>query len=123
VDRHGQPVFGYTKSHDIGRLDCRSDLVVLSACDSAAGVQLSGEGLTGLSHAFLSAGAKQVSSTLWSVDDEESNELMKDFYRGLLLEGLNAPAALRRSQMRIMGNPQTAAPYYWAEFTINSTRN
>jgi CHAT domain-containing protein len=121
VDRDGQPVFGYLKAHDIASLDLRSDLVVLSSCDSAVGVNLSGEGVTGLSHAFLSAGARRVVSTLWSVDDETSRELMTTFYSGMLRDGLDPPEALRRSQEKVMRSARSAAPYYWAGFIITST--
>jgi CHAT domain-containing protein len=120
VGHDGQPVFGYLKTHDILGLDLHSDLVVLSACDSAAGINLSGEGVAGLNHAFLSAGAKRVVSTLWGVDDETSKELMISFYTGLLRDGLDPPEALRRSQIQIMRNSRTRAPYYWAAFNITS---
>jgi CHAT domain-containing protein len=109
------------KTHDVASLDLRSDLVVLSSCDSSAGVNLSGEGVTGLRHAFLSAGAKRVVSSLWSVDDEGSKNLMIAFYSGMLRDSLDPPEALRRSQLQIMRNPPTTAPYYWAAFTITST--
>jgi CHAT domain-containing protein len=120
VDQYGQSVFGYLKTHDIENLDLRSDLVVLSSCDSSVGLSLSGEGVSGLNHAFLSAGAKRVVSTLWSVDDETSRELMIAFYSGTLRDGLDPPEALRRSQVKIMRNPHTVAPFYWAAFTITS---
>jgi len=121
VDQNGRPVSGYLKTHDIANLELHSDLVVLSSCDSAAGVNLNGEGVTGLGHAFLNAGAKQVVSTLWSVDDETSKELMISFYTGMLRDGLNPSEALRRSQLKIMLNSRTAAPYYWAAFIVTLT--
>jgi CHAT domain-containing protein len=121
VGQDGHPVFGYLKAHDIARLDLRSDLVVLSSCDSAGGVNLSGEGVVGLSRSFLSAGARRVVSTLWSVDDETSRELMTTFYSGMLRDGLDPSEALRRSQAKMMRNARTAAPYYWAGFIITST--
>ena len=121
VDKNGQPVFGYLKTHDIVALDLHSDLVVLSSCDSAAGCNLSSEGVSGLSRAFLSAGAKRVVSTLWSVDDEISKELMISFYTGLLREDLDPPGAMRRSQVKMMRNSRTVAPYYWVAFNIIST--
>jgi CHAT domain-containing protein len=121
VNKDGEPVFGYLRRHDVENLTVHSDLVVLSSCDSAAGLNLSGEGATGLNYAFLSAGATRVLSTLWSIDDETSKELMIAFYSRMLREGLDPVEALRRSQMKIMRNPSTAAPYYWAGFTITTT--
>ena len=123
VGSDGRPIFGYLKTHDIAQLELRSELVVLSSCDTAAGVNLSGEGVTGINHAFLSAGARRVISTLWSVDDKISDKLMIAFYRDMLREGLEPSEALRRSQIEIMLNSRTAAPYYWAAFNITSTVN
>ena len=120
VDKSGQPVFGYLKTQDVADLDLHFDLVVLSSCDSAAGVNLSGEGVTGLNRAFLSAGARRVVSTLWSVDDDASKQFMTAFYTAMLRDGLYPPEALQRSQLQIMRNPRTAAPYYWAGFAITS---
>ncbi len=121
VNREGQPVFGYLKRQDVENLTLHSDLVVLSSCDSGSGPNFSGEGATGLNYAFLSAGATRVLSTLWSVDDETSKELMVGFYSGMLQDGLAPAEALRQSQMKLRQNPATSAPYYWAGFTITTT--
>jgi tetratricopeptide (TPR) repeat protein len=121
VNREGQPISGYLMRHDVENLNLRSDLVVLSSCDSGSGPNFNGEEVTGLNHAFLSAGAMRVISTLWSVDDETSKELMIAFYSAMLRDGLNPAEALRQSQMKLMRNPATSAPYYWAGFTITTT--
>ena len=123
VTQDGQPVFGYLKAHDISRLDLAYDLVVLSSCDSAAGVNLSGEGVEGLSHAFLSAGSRRVISTLWSVDDEASKKFMISFYTGMLREGLDPAEALRESEINMMRSTSMKAPYYWAAFNLTSIIN
>jgi CHAT domain-containing protein len=116
----GSPRFGFLKAHDIARLNVRAHLVVLSACDSAAGENFNGEGAMGLSYAFLHAGAKQVISTLWSVDDANSRKLMIAFYRRFMRNGRNAAEALRQSQIKLMRDPATSAPYYWAGFTLTT---
>ena len=116
----GQPVAGFLKVHDIASLRLESQLVVLSSCDSGAGDSLGGEGVTGLAHAFLQAGARQVVSTLWSVDDETSKQLMVDFYRQIYVNGADPAEALRRSQLKMMKRPRRSAPYYWAGFEITS---
>ena len=77
--------------------------------------------MTGLNHAFLSAGATRVLSTLWSVDDETSKELMIAFYINMLRDGLDPAEALRLSQMKLMRKPAASAPYFWAGFTITTT--
>ena len=79
-----------------------------------------GEGIMGLSYAFLHAGAKQVVSTLWSIDDAKSKELMVVFYKELMRNGGNAAAALRQSQLTVMRQPHNSEPYYWAGFELTS---
>jgi CHAT domain-containing protein len=77
----------------------------------------------GLSYSFLRAGAKQVVSTLWSIDDAKSRELMTAFYIELMRNGGNAAAALRESQLTVMRHRQRSAPYYWAGFQLTSVGN
>jgi CHAT domain-containing protein len=116
----GGPRFGFLKAYDIARLNVHPELVVLSACDSAAGENLSGEGVMGLSYSFLRAGASEVVSTLWSIDDAKSSDLMIAFYKELMRNGGNAAAALHQSQLTVMRQPQSSAPYYWAGFELTS---
>lgn len=116
----GGPRFGFLKAYDIVRLNVRPELVVLSACDSAAGENLSGEGVMGLSYSFLRAGAREVVSTLWSIDDAKSSDLMIAFYKELMWNGGNATAALHQSQLAVMRQRQSSAPYYWAGFELTS---
>ena len=123
VGKDGNPRFGFLKARDIARLNVRAELVVLSACDSAAGENLSGEGVMGLSYSFLRAGAKQVVSTLWSIDDAKSKDLIIAFYKELMHNGGNASAALRQSQLTLMRQRGSSAPYYWAGFELASVGN
>lgn len=118
--RDGTPALGFLRAQDIAELDLRSELVVLSACDSTVGENLSGEGIMGLSYSFLQAGAKQVIASLWSVDDAVSRELMRKFYEEMMKNGNNAAEALRQSQLNIMHRNGTSAPYYWAGFELTS---
>jgi CHAT domain-containing protein len=120
VGRDGGPRFGFLKAHDIARLNVHAELVVLSACDSAAGENLSGEGVMGLSYSFLRSGAREVVSTLWSIDDAKSRELMIPFYKELMRNGGNAAAALHQSQLTVMRQSPSSAPYYWAGFQLTS---
>ena len=119
----GAPRFGFLKAHDIARLNVPAELVVLSACDSAEGDAVNGEGVMGLSYAFLHAGARQVISTLWSVDDAKSRELMIVFYQEFMRNGGDAAEALRQSQLAVMRQPRNSAPYYWAGFELTSVGN
>jgi CHAT domain-containing protein/Tfp pilus assembly protein PilF len=102
---------------DIVRLRAPLELVVLSACDTAGGERLPGEGLVGLSHAFMAAGSERVLGTLWKVDDEATATWMRLFY--LNLKRSNSPAdALRQAQMSMARDPRWHSPYYWAGFTL-----
>jgi CHAT domain-containing protein len=120
VGRDGNPRSGILTANDIAGLDVHAELVVLNACDTGAGENLSGEGVMGLSYAFLKAGARQVISTLWDVDDARSKDLMVGFYRELMHNGGDAAAALRQAQLALMRQHDSAAPYYWAGFGLTS---
>ena len=116
----GRPIYGFLKAQDIAHMRIHAELVVLSACDSGAGEKMSGEGVMGLSYSFLRAGAKDVISTLWSVDDRMSKELMAIFYQELMHNGNDAAGALRKSQLTVMHRHKSSSPYYWAGFDLTS---
>src|SRR5262245_47370481 len=90
-----------------------ADLVVLSACESGLGTEVSGEGLISLTRGFLLAGATRVVSSLWAVNDAATTKLMTFFYEGLLLDGLSPPGSLRQAQIRMWKTDRWRAPYYW----------
>jgi CHAT domain-containing protein len=97
------------------RLD--ADLVTLSACGSALGGEMSGEGVLGLTRAFQYAGARSVLSTLWTVNDESTALLMNRFYAELK-RGRSKDEALRAAQRALLRRPSTAHPYRWAAFQL-----
>jgi CHAT domain-containing protein/Tfp pilus assembly protein PilF len=118
VDEEGRPQDGFLRLHDIYNLKLSADLVVLSACKTALGKEIKGEGLVGLTRGFLYAGAPRVVASLWKVDDRATAELMRLFYQRMLRDGLRPAAALRRAQIDMWKLPRWAAPYYWAGFTL-----
>ncbi|MCM2256910.1 MAG: CHAT domain-containing protein [Vicinamibacteria bacterium] len=117
-DREGRAQDGFLRLHDVYNLSLRADLVVLSACRTALGQDLRGEGLVGLTRGFMYAGAPRVVASLWDVRDEATAELMKHFYSGLLRQRLTPAAALRTAQLALQRTPRWSAPYYWAAFTL-----
>jgi len=109
---------GLLEAPEITNMHLNAELVVLSACDTAAG-RLQGEaGIANLSGAFLLAGAHTVVSTLWSVDDTFSVFLMKQFYSHLT-KGDTVGSALansKRDMLQIYGS--RAVPYFWAGYVL-----
>ncbi len=95
LDREGRKRDGFVFAYEIYNLELAADLVVLSACETALGVDIRGEGLLGLTQGFMYAGAASVRVSLWNVDDQATAERMAHFYRKLLVEDLRPAAALR----------------------------
>lgn len=119
-DASGKPRDGFLRSYEIARLALDGQLVVLSACQTAIGRSIRGEGLQGLTRAFLQAGARDVIASLWKVDDRATAELMKRFYRHLL-QGHRAPAeALRLAQNELRAEPRWSNPYHWSGFVLQT---
>lgn len=98
------------------RLD--ADLVTLSACDTALGREMAGEGLVGLTRAFQYAGARSVVATLWGVADVSTARFMESFYRHLRA-GRTKDEALRAAQMdQIRKKTGASHPFHWAAFQL-----
>jgi CHAT domain-containing protein len=117
-DRSGAPRNGFLRLYEIYNLRLAADLVVLSACQTALGGEIHGEGLIGLTRGFLYAGAARVVASLWEVDDRTSADLMKRFYQGMLIRGERPAAALRAAQVEMWKTRGWDAPYYWAAYTL-----
>ncbi|MFL6201149.1 MAG: CHAT domain-containing protein [Thermoanaerobaculia bacterium] len=118
VNEQGEPQNGFLRLHDIYNLELRADLVVLSACQTALGQEIRGEGLVGLTRGFMYAGAARVLASLWSVDDRATSVLMERFY-GHMISGRLSPAeALRQAQIDMSRDPRWRSPYYWAGFSL-----
>ncbi len=118
VDRKGRPQDGFLRAHEIYNLELSAELVVLSACSTALGKVVRGEGLLSLTRGFMYAGAERVMVSLWNVNDESTAELMERFYRGVLEQGLRPAAALRQAQISMSKAERRSEPYYWAGFVI-----
>ena len=103
-------------ARDIINLPCRTELVVLSACQTGLG-QISGEGMIGLCRAFLVAGARGVLVSQWSVSDPATRDLMIDFYKQYLSHGDKAKA-LQEAMQGLRQNPAYNHPRYWGAFVL-----
>jgi CHAT domain-containing protein len=116
--RRGRPRPGWLTAERVREIDLAADLAVLSGCRTALGREVRGEGLVGLSHSFLAAGASSVVASLWSVDDRATAALMDRFYRELLERRRPPAEALRLAQLSLRATPRWRAPYYWGGFVI-----
>ena len=112
---------------EIFNLRLNADLVVLSACETARGQMSRGEGIVGLTSAFLFAGSDSVVASLWNVNDESTSLFMESFYTSLK-RGLSKADALRDARLETMrkqiksavtGEQESlASPYFWAPFVL-----
>src|SRR6266852_49778 len=110
---------GVLQMGEIMRLKLNADLVTLSACNTGLGKLVNGEGILGLTRAFFYAGARNITVSLWNVNDSSTSALMKVFYENLN-RGLSKSAALRQAKLTLLRGKEAAwrHPYYWAGFVL-----
>lgn len=118
VDEQGRPQNGFLRLYDIYNLKLGADLVVLSACQTALGKEIKGEGLVGLTRGFMYAGSPRVVASLWQIDDRVTAELMTRFYEAMWRDHLRPAAALRAAQISMWKDKRWRTPYNWAAFTF-----
>lgn len=118
-DETGVERDGFLRLNNIYNMKLSADLVVLSACQTAIGREVRGEGLVSLTRGFMYAGAARVVASLWKIDDEASTELMGRFYDHMAGRDHMSPAvALREAQKEIMKEERWRHPYFWAAFVL-----
>jgi len=110
---------GFLRTDEIFNLRLGSPLVMLSACETGLGKERRGEGVIGLTRAFMYAGAPTVGVSLWSVSDKSTADLMIDFYRRLLTKQSPSPSAsMRAAQVAMIEGKKYSAPFHWAPFVL-----
>jgi CHAT domain-containing protein len=107
---------GYLTMKEISRLDMDADFVNLSACETGLGAVYSGEGIVGLTQAFLVAGANGLSVSLWQVADDSTMKLMVGLYELVSRQDLTYYQALNEMKRRFIRDPDYQKPFYWAPF-------
>jgi CHAT domain-containing protein len=105
---------GRLKVGEIFSLNLKTNMVVLSACETGLGKLSSGDELVGLTRAFIYAGTPSIVTTLWKVNDRASYELMREFYQHL--KTTKKSEALRQAQLKVM--EQFPEPFYWAAYQL-----
>lgn len=106
-----------TASKVMESLHLDADLVTLSACNTALGRAVEGEGLIGLTRAFQHAGARSVIATLWAIPDRSTAGFMMELY-GALRAGKSKDEALRAAQLAQIRSSSKSQPFYWAAFQL-----
>lgn len=115
---------GFLRTDEVFNLNLSAQLVMLSACETGLGKEKRGEGVIGLTRAFMYAGTPTVGVSLWSVADRSTAELMTDFYGRLLAAPASASgspspaAAMRGAQLAMISGKKYSAPFYWAPFVL-----
>jgi CHAT domain-containing protein len=106
---------GFVSAADLAGLDLRADLVVLSACRTAEGQVINGEGIQGLTAPLLEAGARTTVATRWPVSDDQTLEIVEAMYRGLA-DGMTVGAALQAAKLDAFN--RGVPPAEWAAFVL-----
>jgi hypothetical protein len=112
---------GFLQTYEVYKLRLNADLVTLSGCETGLGKELGGEGIMGLTRAFMYAGTPSVVVSLWKVSDESTAELMEAFYTELK-QGTSKDVALQRAMQQLRSDPKYEHPYYWAPFVLVGDR-
>jgi CHAT domain-containing protein len=107
---------GLLTAQQVMEMRLPADLITLSACQTGLG-KVAGEGVIGLSRAFLVTGARSVLVSQWSVDDQATSALMQQFYRHYLAQD-NKAVALQKAMQAVRTNPAYAEPSKWAPFML-----
>jgi len=115
--RAGSPEDGFLTAREVLSLELHAELVVLSACSTGQGEKQAGEGVLGLSWAFLAAGAAQLVVTQWSVNDE-ATALFMDFFYAALRTKKHPALALQAASQALQKTARWRHPHYWAGFTL-----
>ncbi|MCP9495300.1 MAG: CHAT domain-containing protein [Pyrinomonadaceae bacterium MAG19_C2-C3] len=109
---------GFLRVNEVFNFKLGQPLVMLSACETGLGKEKRGEGVIGLTRAFMYAGAPTVGVSLWSVSDRSTARLMGDFYKELFANNATPGTALRTAQVAMINNPRYSAPFFWAPFVL-----
>ncbi len=114
----GEGTDALLQASEIFNMRVNAELVVLSACETGLGQLVKGEGMVGLTRAFMYAGAPSVAVSLWSVSDQSTSLLMQSLYGSLRDPATSKAASLRRAKLALLENPETAHPFHWAPFVL-----
>ena len=119
VDDEGARSDGFLKASDVAQLKLNADLIVLSACNTSAGIRNDQDAMSGLVKAFILAGSRSVVATLWSVETESATELIVTAVEEQRKDkALRVADAMRLARMKLLAGAvgERVHPFYWAPF-------
>ena len=108
---------GFLEAREIIQMELNANLAVLSACKTAFGKQIAGEGMLGLTRAFFTAGVPSVVASLWNVEDNATKKLMVEFHTRLR-DGERPAKALQEAQRQLLKSRKYSSPVFWAPFVL-----
>ncbi len=121
-DERGARVEQALRVADLASLNLNAQLVALSACDTALGKEIAGEGSVGLASTAIARGARAVLASLWQAPDEMTARLMTDFYQGILIRHAGSAAALGAAMRGLLAVDRDADPAFWGAFQLSVSR-
>jgi CHAT domain-containing protein/tetratricopeptide (TPR) repeat protein len=109
----------YLKTYEIYSIPLRAKMVVLSSCNSGAGLLYSGEGILSLARGFMYSGSKSVVMAMWEIEDKSGTDIVKGFYENLK-KGYSKSSALRRARIHYLkqADQLRSHPYFWSSLVI-----
>jgi CHAT domain-containing protein len=109
---------GILTRKDIFSMNIKTNLLVLSACETGINKQKPGDELIGLTRAFLYSGTGSIMVSLWSVNADSTLKLMESFFNNMKNEKMSKAEALQNAQIEMTQDERYAHPYYWAPFML-----
>ena len=115
---------GLLEAWELMQLDLKAELAVLSACETARGRIGAGEGMIGFSWAMFIAGVPSIVVSQWKIESAGTRDLMVNFHRSLISPSRQSKIktskseALRQAALKLLRNPETSHPFYWAGFVL-----
>ena len=110
---------GLIEGREIAEMKLNAEMVVLSACETARGREIDGEGMIGLAWAFAAAGTPTIVASNWKVDSQTTADLMIDFYAELSeKERLTKAEILQSATLKKLKSQKTSHPFYWSGFAV-----
>jgi len=109
----------YLKTYEIYSIPLRAKMVVLSSCNSGAGMLFSGEGVLSLARGFMYSGSKSVVMAMWEIEDKSGTDIVKGFYDNLK-KGYSKSSSLRRARLKYLkqADQLRSHPYFWSSLVI-----